>query len=135
MVTVTVEQQGVGGTAGKQPVTYSAAVRAALAAGVTGSREGVEWVRSKFGLEMRRDQFLNTKSYVLKEDRKKASKGGASGGEKKAKSEPEPRLFSPSFGGQPWPSLPVLEESLLTIKGLVRDLGADRAVRLVELFR
>ena len=106
-----------GSVRGGKTMTKADAVRAALAEGVETSKEGVEFIKDRFGIEIAPMHFAAQKSQIKKKEQ------GEDQGTRKA---PKPRQATDGDQGD-------LLAAMEAIKPLVASLGAEKVKRIVDL--
>ena len=111
------------------------AIRAAVAEGIESPGDGVDFIRSRFGLEMSRQHFSATKSKLRSMVAVGASKGGArkSAPTTAAKRKPEPVEDYQTPPEQPAGRDGNLLDALEQMKPLIAQYGPDHVKRMVDL--
>jgi hypothetical protein len=107
----------IGGGGNGEKITKADAVRNAIKEGVEKPQEAVEWIKTKYGIEISTGMFSNYKSVLGKKDAKAGSSNGAAKMGRPAKS-----------GGSI--DLAALED----VKELVNKLGAAQVIQIAKIF-
>jgi hypothetical protein len=110
---------------GSQPTVSKAdAVRASLAEGIESPGDAVEFLKSRFGIDMTRQVSSSYKAQQKAREQKK------SGGEEPAR---KPRGTTAATHSKPTASADMFDD-LTAIKHLVERLGAEQVRKIVGLF-
>jgi hypothetical protein len=110
------------------------AVRAAIAAGIEKPKDGVEYVKKEFGIEITPATFSVTKS----QDAKKAREGGSEVAEKPtttAKRGPKPKTAAPAAAAAPSTNGSTGGSLVQGLKALVERYGVEDVREVLELMR
>ncbi len=111
------------------------AIRAAVAEGIESPGDGVDFIRTRFGIEMSKGHFSATKSKLKSAEAAGASKGGArkSAPTGASKRKPEPVEDYQTPPEQPAGRDGNLLDALEQMKPLIAQYGPDHVKRMVDL--